>query len=199
MFSRTPHGIVLPVAASSSFTAGGLRMAPRLSGVFAEIDPQVLDHPVLRFFKDYWDLKRDGRLMPSRADLRPSEMKEHLGWVILVDVLPDFTDFRYRTIGTRVSQYFFSDDTGKTVSEAFGRYGEAAARSAVAVFAKTARDRVPVRSYGDAGWIGRAFLDFDALYLPLSDDGETANMVLCAFTFDASELVKARSGDNLPG
>lgn len=174
-------------------------MASRLSGVFAEVDPQNLDHPVLHFLKDYWNRIRGERLMPSRADLRPSDMKEHLGWIILADVLPDFADFRYRTIGTRVSQYFFSDDTGKTVSEAFGRYGEAAAKSAVAVYAKAARDRVPVRSYGDAGWLGRAFLDFDALYLPLSDDGQIANMVLCGFTFDASALVKARGGGDLPG
>lgn len=168
-------------------------MASRLSGVSSEIDPQHLEHPVLSFLKDYWERKRAGRAMPARADIRPAEMKEHLGWIVLVDVLPDFADFRYRTVGTRVAQYFLNDSTGKTITEAFSSYGEAAVGGVLAVHRKCARDQVVLRSYGGAGWLGRSFLDFDTLYLPLSDDGVTANMILSAFTFDQAALLKARA------
>jgi hypothetical protein len=167
-------------------------MSPRLSGVSSEVDPQHLEHPVLSFLKDYWDQKRAGRAMPSRADIHPAEMKEHLGWIILVDVLADFSDFRYRMIGSRVTQYFLQDSTGKSVSEAFAASGEAVVNGVLAVHRKCARDRVVLRSHGGAGWLGRSFLDFDALYLPLSDDGTTANMILSAFTFDRAALLKAR-------
>jgi hypothetical protein len=167
-------------------------MASRLSDVGAEIDPQHLEQPVLHFLKDYWDSKRKSRAMPSRADIRPSEMKEHLGWVILLDVMPDFADFRYRTIGSRVSQYFLADSTGKTITEAFAAYGEAVVNSVLAVHRKCARDRVVLRSFGGAGWLGRSFMDFDALFLPLSDDGQTANMILSAFTFDQAALLRDR-------
>ena len=167
-------------------------MTARLTGIQSEIDPQNLQHPVLAFLKAYWDLKRGGRAMPTRADIRPSEMKEHLGWIILLDALPDFSDFRYRTIGTRVTQYFLADSTGKTVTEAFGFYGDAAVKGVIATHRKAAADKVAVRSFGGAGWLGRSFLDFDALFLPLSDDGETANMILSAFTFDVSKLLQAR-------
>lgn len=167
-------------------------MSGRLSGVVSEIDPPIIEQPVLRFLRDYWESKRAGRAMPARADIRPSEMKEHLGWVILVDVLPDFSDFRYRTIGSRVSQYFLQDSTGKLMSEAFSDYGPAAVGAVLAVHRKSARDRVVVRSRGGAGWLGRSFLDFDSLYLPLSEDGETANMILSGFTFDQAALIKAR-------
>jgi len=170
-------------------------MSSRLSGVSSEIDPQNLDQPVLRFLKDYWDGKRAGRAMPSRADIKPAEMKEHLGWIILVDVFPDFSDFRYRTIGSRVTQYFLQDSTGKTISEAFAPSGEAAVNGVLAVHRKCARDRVVLRSHGGAGWLGRSFLDFDALYLPLSDDGATVNMILSAFIFDRAALLKARAPD----
>jgi hypothetical protein len=167
-------------------------MPARLSGIKNEIDPQNLQHPVLAFLKSYWDAKRGARLMPSRAEIRPSDMKEHLGWIVLLDVLPDFSDFRYRTIGSRVTQYFLSDSTGKTVTEAFQPYGEAAINGVLWVHRKTAQDRIPVRAYGGAGWLGRSFLDFDALHLPLSDDGVNANMVLSAFTFDMAQLGNAR-------
>jgi hypothetical protein len=167
-------------------------MTSRLSGVSSEVDPQHLEHPVLGFLKDYWDRKRAGRAMPSRADIRPAEMKEHLGWIVLLDALPGFEDFRYRMIGTRVAQYFLNDSTGKTISEAFAPYGEGALSGVLAVHRKCARDQVVLRSFGGAGWLGRSFLDFDAIYLPLSDDGVTVNMILSAFTFDQAALLKSR-------
>ena len=43
---------------------------------------------------------------------------------------------------------------------------------------------------GAADWIGKAFLDFESLYLPLSDDGETVNMVLGAVTFELAAPLK---------
>lgn len=170
-------------------------MSARLAGIKNEIDPQTLQHPVLAFLKSYWDSKRAGRLMPARADIRPSDMKEHLGWIVLLDVMPGCSDFRYRTIGSRVTQYFLSDSTGKTITEAFQAYGDAAVRGVLWVHRKAAQDKIPVRAYGGAGWLGRSFLDFDSLFLPLSDDGATTNMVLSAFTFDIARVLNARAAE----
>jgi hypothetical protein len=167
-------------------------MSSRL-GISVEIDPQHLEHPALKFLKTYWDAKRGIRAMPARADINPADMKEHLGWIMLLDVLPDFSDFRFRTIGTRVTQYFLADSTGKTVGEAFGSYGEDIVGEVLAVFRKAAEEKSVTRAYGGAGWLGRSFLDFDTLFLPLSDDGATANMILGAFTFDVSKLLQSRA------
>ena len=172
-------------------------MSGRLSGIHNEIDPLNLQHPTLAFLKNYWDLKRGGRKMPTRADIKPVDMKEHLGWIILLDVLPEFSDFRYRTIGTRVTQYFLADPTGKTLSESFSAYGDAAVNGVLAVHRKAAKDQVAVRAYGGAGWIGRSFLDFDALFLPLSNDGVTVDMILSAFTFDLAQLLRARADSEM--
>ena len=172
-------------------------MSGRLSGINTEIDPQNLQNPVLSFLKTYWDGKRGARPMPTRAEIKPADMKEHLGWIILLDALPDFSDFRYRTIGTRVSQYFLADSTGKTLREAFEQYGDTAVNGVIATHRKAARDRIAVRAYGGAGWLGRSFLDFDALAMPLSDDGETANMVMSVFTFDFAHLSETRETTSL--
>ena len=165
-------------------------MSARVSGVFTEINPTKLANPALVFLKDYWDQKRGTRAMPSRADIKPAEMKQHLAWVVLVDVVPDFTDFRYRTIGTRVTGYFAPDSTGKLVSEAFRSHGEAVVNAMLAPYRKASRDKVIVHAWGAADWIGKAFLDFESLYLPLSDDGVTANMVLSAVTFELASPLK---------
>jgi hypothetical protein len=172
-------------------------MFARLSGIQNEIDPQTVEDPVLASLKTYWNEKRGGRAMPARADINPAELKENLGWIILVDAFPGFVDFRFRIIGTRVAKYFIAESTGKTVSEVFGPYGEGAVKGVQAVYRRAARDKVIVRSYGGAGWLGQSFLDFDALAMPLSDDGETANMVLSVFTFDFTRLSLSRGSASL--
>jgi hypothetical protein len=165
-------------------------MSARVSGVFTEINPAKLVNPVLVFLQNYWDQKRGARSTPSRADIKPAEMKQCLAWVVLVDVLPDFTDFRYRTIGTRVSGYFAPDSTGKLVSEAFQPNGEAAVNAMLAPYRKASRDKVVVHAWGAADWLGKAFLDFESLYLPLSDDDVTVNKVLSAVTFELAGPLK---------
>ena len=54
-------------------------MSARLSGVVTEINPNRPANPTLAFLKDYWEQKRAGRLMPARGDIKPAEMKQHLG------------------------------------------------------------------------------------------------------------------------
>jgi hypothetical protein len=167
-------------------------MSARLSGVITEIDPLRLANPTLAFLKEYWEQKRAGRTMPARADIKPAEMKQHLGWVVLADVFPDFSDFRYRTIGTNITRYVLADATGKTVREVFARYGEAAVNGVRSAYRKCARDHVAVHSHGPADWLEHDFLDFDSLYLPLSDDGVSVNMVLAAVLFEPAGQIKSR-------
>ncbi len=167
-------------------------MGDRLTGVGTEIDPEHLANPTLAFLRDYWHAKRGNRAMPSRADIRPSELKEHLGSVCLLEVLPDLSDFRYRLIGGLVTQYFLADTTGKTVTDAFAPVGEGAIKGMKAILRKTANAKVPIRSYGDAGWLAPGFEEFDTIFLPLSDDGERVSMILNGFVFDKPTVMMAR-------
>lgn len=169
-------------------------MSQRLEKVGTEINPDVLENETLAFLHNYWKEKRGARLMPSRADIKASELREHLGWVMLVEALPDLSEFRYKLIGTLVTQYFLSDSTGKTVAEAFAKVErpDVSTKAVSAMFRKCTRDRVIVHCFGDAGWIGRGFESFNCICLPLSDDGETANMILHAFVFDKSSVLLAR-------
>ena len=49
-----------------------------------------------------------------------------------------------------------------------------------------------LRAHGDTDWNTIGLENFDCLYLPLSDDGETVNVVLHAFVFDEPEVLLAR-------
>ena len=91
-----------------------------------------------------------------------------------------------------MTQYFQDDLTGSTVSHAFERHGEAAQKGTLAVFRKCARDCVPVRAFGSSNWMAAGYEEFDTLYLPLSDDGQTCKMVINAFVFDRNKVMMAR-------
>jgi hypothetical protein len=162
------------------------------NGTTVVVGATSFENPTLRFLYDYWNEKRGSRPLPARADISAFEMRPHLGWVLLVDVAKDLSQFRFRLVGTLVTEYFFEDGTGKTVEEAFADRDPSVAKSISRIFRKAARDRAVVHSYGNALWAGPGFEDFQAIYLPLSDDGETVNMILHGFVFDREKVFLAR-------
>jgi hypothetical protein len=165
----------------------------------AQINPAQFEHPTCVFLRAYWERKRGDRAMPSRADISPAQLKEHLGWVMILEVLPGARDFRYRLIGTLVTQYFSADGTGRTVMEAFEPNGEAVAKSVNSVFRKVARDKVVMRTAGDANWLAEGMEEFEAIYLPLSDDGQSVTHILHAFVCDRDRMLLARQIARLNG
>ena len=180
-----------------------MQTTERLEKVQTQINPASLENETLAFLFRYWNEKRGARAMPSRADIKASELRDHLGWVMIVEVMPDISDFRYRLIGTLVTQYFLGDSTGKTVKEIYGTSNPVAGKGVSAIFRKCARDKAVVHAFGEAGWIGEGFENFNCICLPLSDDGEHVNMILHAFVFDRSSVLMARevaraNGGQLP-
>jgi hypothetical protein len=157
----------------------------------AEVNPTRFSHRTCVFLRDYWESKRASRAMPSRGDIAPAQLKEHLGWVMILEVLPGERDFRYRLIGTLV-QYFSNDATGKTVMEAFADSGEPTAKLINSVFRKVTRDKIVMRTAGGANWLEDGMEAFEAIYLPLSEDGANVSHILHAFVCDREKMLLAR-------
>jgi len=130
--------------------------------------------------------------MPARADLRPADLREHLPWLVLIDVLPSATDFRYRLIGSLITQYFKIDATGQTVTEAWASQGEEGVQGVLSILRYVTQNRIVMRCYGETGWNTIGLENFDGLYLPLSDDGKNVNMILHVFVFDRPQVLLAR-------
>ena len=171
-------------------------MAAQPVSVTVSENPSLTDNPILDFFLAYWGAKRGSRAMPSRADIVPAQLKEHLGWLCFIEALPEYNDFRFRLICSRVAEYFLADATGLTVREAYGaaKAGRAATEAVLWILRKTCAARVPMRVTGGGGeWRGHFYPDYDALYLPLSEDGAAANMVMCSFTFNYQAYLQTRA------
>ena len=87
------------------------------------------------------------------------------------------------------------------MTEAWASQGEEGVQGVLSILRSTIQNKVVMRCYGETGWNTIGLENFDSVYLPLSDDGETVNMILHAFVFNRPEVLFARKlerdGDDL--
>lgn len=125
-------------------------------------------------FYRYWDRKRAGRLFPARSDIDPTEMREYLQMLILIDVVDTPPRYLYRLVGTKEVEGRGRDPTGLAVSEA--SYGDP--KDAIAFYDLIVDNQKPAIYVGEylpkPGWTTKE----QVLGLPLSNDGVTVNMIL---------------------
>lgn len=165
----------------------------------AEIDPTGLDNPALAFMHAYWTNLRSGRAMPARADIKPTDFKSYLDSLAMVDVIDGGDEFRYRLVGTALTQYFFVDPTGKTTVEAWPPKVTDIAERVRTNLRAVVRLRRPVHIWGTLEWPSFGREPFDALYLPFSDDGQTVTTILNLFTFDRRRVLQDRQAARQTG
>ncbi len=134
--------------------------------------------PLLCRVLDYWTAKRGNRFAPARADIDPIDLTPALGWLALVDVQHDAQAqsprFRFRLHGTGLVAASGVDMTGRYVDE----FPEPDYRALMlGALTQVVETRAP--------WIGRRarVIDderraFEAVILPLSDDGRRVTIAL---------------------
>jgi hypothetical protein len=155
-----------------------------MSGPAAEFDPTSEPPRFIAEVRNYWAGKCSGDRLPSRADIRPSELKSWLPHVLLVDAVNDSTDFLYRLVGTRIARDFTASPTGRLMSEALQPFGDETVASTIATYRRVVTTRAPLRIRGSGAIYGQRSKFFDAVLMPLSDDGETVNRVFGGFFFE---------------
>jgi hypothetical protein len=131
---------------------------------------------------DYWDRKRAGRPMPSRDDIDPLDIRDVMPSIIIVEIEPEPLRFRYRLIGTRLTELVHRDVTGRYIDESL--YGDNI-DVVKGPFLEAYQTRAPVAVRGRLSW-GNVERQAAALALPLSADGRTVNMVV--FAVDVGDL-----------
>jgi len=137
--------------------------------------PKIVD-PLLERLFEYWDKQRGFRLMPSRADIDPVEMRFILGHLILIDVQRPALEFRIRLQGTKLAWWASGDFTGRLLDEVPLQELRSLAREYLTTVVET---RAPFHSVGDR------ILDgiprrFEVLILPLSGSSTAVDMLLGA-------------------
>jgi hypothetical protein len=141
-----------------------------------ELDPSFTTMPkALVDFKAYWDRKRGDRLMPARADIDPLELREHLGWILITEVVGETRRLRYRLVGSEIAKRLGRDSTNKYLDELYPAPDHDKIASS---FHQVLTSRCPSRMAGEVLLSGQPSLSFELLDLPLSRDGVDVNMIL---------------------
>ncbi|WP_374371402.1 PAS domain-containing protein [Dongia sp.] len=156
---------------------------------FPEFSPSLTEitSPRIRGLLTYWQKKCAGRAMPAREDIDPSEIRDLLPNIVMVDIEQPFR-VRYRLVGTRVADFNRIDFTGRYLDElrwdGQGRYSRA--------YRYACEHGVPI--YGIDTWplahdhAGRSEIGI----MPLSPDGKNVDRCLAIedFLFPEHQLLR---------
>lgn len=74
----------------------------------------------MRFLIEYWHQLRGDAEIPLASDVSPFELKPALGHIVLIDVLDEGWNGRFRLYGTKVAETYGRDMTGRLISEIDG-------------------------------------------------------------------------------
>jgi hypothetical protein len=78
---------------------------------------EVLPEGPLRFLARFWRERRVGEALPGIDIVDPLALKPALGYVMLLDVIEDGWDYRYRVYGSLIARRFGRDLTGTRTSD----------------------------------------------------------------------------------
>jgi hypothetical protein len=129
----------------------------------------------------YWLTLGNRGSVPLRQNFSPKAIPRLLPFVILIDVVKEPRDFRFRVVGTAFSRAVAQDVTGRCIGE---------------VFPADYRDEVferwnAVVEHGGPSWGSgemwakeRDFLRWQGVALPLHSDNREVNQLLGAAVFD---------------
>ena len=145
----------------------------------------TVESPILQRLLADWQVRRRGRLLPSRGDFDPLDLKYVLGKLLLVDVLgPDVAgrplQFRYRLVGTELAARVGVDLTGRTLDDyPSPEYREFMRRR----YTQTVEERRPLSSVQTRLVVDNQVRRYEALLLPLAADGETVDMLMIGIVY----------------
>jgi hypothetical protein len=138
--------------------------------------------PDLQTLYAYWQQKRGDRMMPSRADIDPSEFRRILPYVMLLNAERLGGPYIVRLVGTAIVQFSSVDSTGKPAGSGME---PSAAAAMVHLLDLVVASRAPKFRTGKAFWSKKQeYRSFEAAFLPLSANGETVNMIFAGMKFD---------------
>jgi hypothetical protein len=146
------------------------------------LDPSLaITDTILKQALDYWNAKRAERFAPARSEIEPRGARAFIPHLQIFEVIDGGRAIRTRLAGTAIVAKLKEDTTGQT-------FDDASPRPVVARTLKAVRwviaNKKPLRTFAQRTALeGRDFLSHETLFMPLSDDAETVNMIAVVGAF----------------
>jgi hypothetical protein len=146
--------------------------------------PPIKFDPVMKFQSaplqeafDYWDAIRGGRIMPTRAELLPRDMKRFISHVGMIEPMSKKTgvqDYFVRLAGSHVEE-IFGPRTGRPLGE--GVPPEIVARWRIG-YDMVQRSAKPVKATARVAYKGKNWIEVEVLVAPLGEDSTPSSFFL---------------------
>lgn len=139
--------------------------------------------PELKALYAYWTALCGPRFAPARAEIAPRNIVGLLPWTHLHDVIDGGKSFRVRLVGASLSESVGANYTDRIVDDSSS---DLLGRRLVSGMRRVIETRKPIRIVA-ARLAGEnpSIKSTETLALPLSDDGETIDKILCCVILSA--------------
>jgi hypothetical protein len=128
-----------------------------------------------RIVFDAWCAAKPDDRMPRRIDVHPERLGALAPSTMILDVLENPRDYRYRIVGPRQVEARADDPTGKTVR---GIYSGEVLRFCLESYDRAAASEWGLIDFSVEASANPRYLELETLFLPLSEDGVTVNEIL---------------------
>lgn len=154
------------------------------------------DHPMVDAFAELWRAKCGGAGAPDRADFALEELAPWFGHVIIMDMLEGGADFRYRLVGTAVTQFLDRDYTGRTV---LGSNYSGAREQVLDTFRRPVLEGRPVFRSGHVIWArDRSWRRYQSVHCPITAGGTDVAMTIGVLYFGRDPVPDPRASGRPP-
>jgi len=133
-------------------------------------------HPAVRTIVGYWVRIHPAAGLPGRQHFDPIDVPRLLSNIRLLDVIGCPPRFRVRLMGTRLREFFGSDQTGRWLDEVFSNLDGSITQSELLKAVETKAPRW--RRGKPALDVEKDFMDMERVYLPFARDGQRVDMIL---------------------
>jgi hypothetical protein len=140
---------------------------------------------------DFWCEAAGSRRMPARSEIDPFKVPKLLPSMGLIDVASGLDEARFRLAGTRLYDVYGEEVTGKRVDRVFAG---ACADYWRNVHGTVVERRSPLHGVVRGPAEGRDHIVMFWMRLPLSEDGEDVDRILCFDTLPTTETMRTAIG-----
>lgn len=163
-------------------TESGLPAPENILGMTLRWDCRSDRSAIVRVY-DHWRSKMQGRLMPSRQDIVPSELRDVLPILQIYNVADQGNAYSVRLLGTKIATAMGEDTTGQSFD---GSSTAPLVTRMLAVIQRVVRLRRPLIASAERTAIEKmSFAPIESIFLPLSENLVDVHAVLGATVIGA--------------
>lgn len=143
----------------------------------------------------YWVGKSENGRVPDKSDMDPVEMVAFLPSIVLIDVVGDHQNYRFRLVGGGVRYHLNHDITGKLLTETKGLV---IGRRLTCALTECTLMQMPTSTLADYQGPHADYRQIEALLLPLTSDGGQVDRVMAILQFfQEADADAGRHADSL--